>query len=162
MNGLGSESNRLDAFLRLARERNWCHRWACTTCGSREFFGGLQELVDELGGGLAGKAEMAKSIAMMPLIPHSAMIEDVLVWLSQRLPADDLDRILGRTDAGMLFAAMKSAKAAAEARRHDHEFRNDPAFVEAERARKKEERAAAHQKRLAAKALRDAARKGVT
>ena len=39
-------------------------------------------------------------------------------------------------------------------------LRNDPAFVEAERARKKAEKKAAHEYRLVAKAVRDAARKG--
>jgi hypothetical protein len=162
MNALTSESSRLAAFFRLASEKNWCHRWECTTCGSHEFYRGLQDLVEEMGGGLAGRVEMAKSLAMMPLISNKALIEDTLVWLARAVPVDDLDRVLERTDVGLFFAAMKIAKAATEARRHAHSLRNDPAFVEAERARRKAERRATHERRLAVKALRDAARKGTT
>jgi hypothetical protein len=157
-----TEPNRLAAFLRLAREGNWCHRWGCTTCAADKFYGGLQDIVDEMGGGLAGKVEIAKSLTMMPLISNEALVEDVLIWLANEIPGDDLSRVLGRTDVGKLFDAMKIAYAAAQARRRAHDLRNDPAIMEAERARKKAERKADHEKRLAAKAVRDAARKGTT
>jgi hypothetical protein len=122
----------------------------------------LQNLVDEMGGGLTGRIEMAKSLALLPLTLIEILVEDVLVWIARDIPVDDLGRALGPSDAGALFTSMKIAHAAAQARRHAHSLRNDPAFVEAERARKKTERRAVHQMRLAAKALRDAARKGET
>lgn len=155
-----AEPNRLIVFLRFASERNWCHRSGCTTCGSHEFFGGLQDLVDEMGGGLVGRMEMVKSLASLPLTSIEPLVEDVLIWLACDISADDLRCALGRSDAGVLFASMKAAHAAAQARRHAHDLRNDPSFVEAERARKQAERKAAHQMRLAAKTVRDAARKG--
>jgi hypothetical protein len=162
MNAYTAKPNRLAAFLRLAREANWCHRWGCTTCGSQEFYGGLQDIVDEMGGGSTGRLEVANSLAMMPLASNEALVEDVLIWLTNDIPRDELSRVLGQSDVGKLFAAMKNAYATAQARRHAHSLRNDPASIEAERARKKAEKKAAHEKRLAAKTIHDAARKGKT
>jgi hypothetical protein len=122
----------------------------------------LQRIVDEMGGGPTGRLEVAKSVAMMPLTSNEDLVEDVLIWLTNDIPGDELSRVLGQSDAGKLFAAMKNAYAAVQARRHANSHRNDPAFVEAERARKKAEKQVAHEKRLAAKAVRDAARKGAT
>ncbi|MDI1266264.1 MAG: hypothetical protein PS018_23715 [bacterium] len=162
MSEFPAQPNQLAAFLRLAREKSWCHRWGCTTCGSEKFYGGLQDLADQMGGGLSGRTEMVRSLATAPFVANEALIESVLVWLAQDISADDLRRALEQTEAGALFSAMNRAREAAQARRHAHSLRNDPAFVEAERARKKAERSAAHQERLAAKALRDAARKGTS
>ena len=62
MNASTSEPSRLAAFLRFASEGNWCHRWGCTTCAADKFYGGLQDIVDEMGGGLTGRLEVAKSL----------------------------------------------------------------------------------------------------
>ena len=159
MNQITTDPNRLATFIQLAAKENWCHRLACTTCGSQKFYDGLQNLVDEMGGGLTGSVEVAKSLAMLPLLSKQTFAEAVLIWLARDIPSGEIGRLLGRSDAGALFASMKSAQAVAQARRHDHNLRNDPAFVEVERKRKKAERSLAHQTRIAAKALRDAGRK---
>jgi hypothetical protein len=161
MNASTAEPNRLAAFLRLASEGNWCHRRGCTTCAADKFYGGLKDLVEEMGEGLTGRVKVAESLAMMPL-KNETLVEDVLTWLAGGIAGDDLTRILTGTDAGALFEAMKTAYAAAQARRRAHDLRNDPGMMEAERARKKSEKRAVHEQRLATKAIRDAARKGTT
>jgi hypothetical protein len=109
-----------------------------------------------MGAGLVGRSEIARSLTE---VSADEFAESTLLWLSHEMPAQDLQRILGQSPAGQLFADMKVAEEIARARRQDHERRNDPEFVKLDRARKKAERAAAHQERLAAKALRDASRK---
>lgn len=68
MNASTAKPTRLAVLLRLASEENWCHRRGCTTCGADKFYGGLEDLVEEMGGSMTGRVEVAKSFAPKPLL----------------------------------------------------------------------------------------------
>lgn len=106
-------------IVRTARERNWCTKPGCTTCGAREYRDALAELSGPLGGGLVkalANLEPGDLAGMSgwqgPLLiavgdlPFSTQINDVVeAWLPH-LAADVafadlvLYRIVRRLPAG--------------------------------------------------------------
>jgi hypothetical protein len=78
-------------------------------------------------------------------------------WNRGSLSSKKLEEILSNSPAGVHYKRMLAAKSAADARRREHELRNDPNEVIRLRAERKQVKAEQHQKRLEAKKLRDAA-----
>lgn len=142
----------LGELFAQAEAENWCARWGCTTCGSHELRNGLERLA-AYHGSVEALAVLAGREADFPWSdPHVFALR----WIALRYEGDLVERLTG-SPAGELYAAMLRAKQSGDRSRAEHAARNDRAFIDAERERKKSERAARHKARLEAKALRDKA-----
>ena len=148
-----SERRGLRDLLAQAEAENWCTKWGCTTCGSRELREGLEQLASVHG----SVGEIIALAGSEPDFPWSDGHVFALRWLAHRSDGE-LTGLLKGSPAGDLYATMLRAKQSGDRSRSEHAARKDPAYVAAERARKKAERAAMHKARLEAKEQRDMAR----
>ncbi|HMO76527.1 MAG TPA: hypothetical protein PKD99_13025 [Sphingopyxis sp.] len=142
----------LSSLIRQAQENGWCARWACTTCGSCELRNGLQSLLQAL-----GPSAFLDQVRAREDFTNINVHVFVLRWSSMKIP--NLEALLTGSSASLLLSQMLTAKRVADELRIDHYKRNDPAFVAAERERKRTERADRHKARLEAKAIRDRSRR---
>ncbi len=135
-----------------------CARINCTTCGAAAFRNSLWASA-----GLASprvpEEEIARQLAMLtaPATPEATRL--VIYELYRRLGQDGLDRLalsFSGTTAAAEYARMHVHSRALAEQRRAAAYRNSPAYGEDRRA----ERAARHSERLAAKVVRDAARRG--
>lgn len=144
-------------LMARANKEHWCVFWGCTTCGSHQMQAAFQALA----------AEYAYSDIAAALADVDGDINfDVAEWLLRKLSypwargslsSRKLLDVLGTSAAGRHYNRMLEAKAIADARRQEHELRNDPDEILRRRRVKKEQKAEGHLKRLEAKKVRDAA-----
>lgn len=145
----------VDIMVRASSER-WCVNWGCTTCGSQQIRATFKSLLAE-----HTAQEIASALATVDRDFHFASAEWLLralsdPWSLGSLSSRKLLEILGSSLAGLHYKRMLDAKAAADARRKDHDLRNDPDEIIRRREEKKRQKAEDHQKRLDAKKARDA------
>lgn len=151
------EAVQFAAIMARASDERWCADWACGTCGAHQIRSAFEELSDK-----HSYEEIASALAAV----GPGLDLDIAEWLLRALShpwnkgslsSRKLEEILSNSPAGVHYKRMLAAKFAADARRREHELRNDPNEVIRLRAEKKQVKAEQHQKRLEAKKLRDAA-----
>lgn len=128
---------------------NWCVRWGCTTCASYQIRQALEHRMSECG----SLDSLIDEIAAQPDFPDTDTHVWILRWLGQQ--TDQLEVQLSSSPAGQLYAKMLHAKQASDAIRDEYARQNGPEFVEAERARKKADRAQRHRIRQEGKTAID-------
>jgi hypothetical protein len=156
-----SPSNRsstgLDAVIDNATRQNMCTRWGCTTCGTDPFRGALarhlnsSEPLSE-----DSLRRLGKELSELKTIRNEDAVEFCILWAASGLGQLELTAVLGDGPVGRHYERMLKAKTKRDEARREHERRNSPEFVEANRAVKREAKADAHAERLRQKAIRDA------
>ena len=151
----------LSQLLGYAIEHRVCVRTSCTTCGAMPFRTALWEAAERADAKSPVDA-VARQLSVLPTA-HAESLRMVLHEMFRRVGRVELDRLsisFADSPAGLEYERMKAHAEGDALRRQQHADANDPEKVEAARARKKAERQDRHAKRLAAKAVRDAERRG--
>lgn len=146
--------------LDVAKAKQLCVRWSCTTCGAMEFRKATLERNGNckvLGSGEAH--DLLRELRVIEPARFYDGVEFLLRWASQVISQSEIKCALGETEAGAFYSQMLRAKDAADASRAENARQYDPAFVAENRARKAAERAARHEERLAIKRVKDAERR---
>lgn len=137
--------------------RGACLTINCTTCGASPFRQALWAQATAATP-LLPENEVAEQLATLPADTVPEALRFVIDQLHKRVGQEGLDRLakaFADTPAGDEYRRMQAHAATVARTRADNAYRNSPDYAEERRA----ERAAQHAERLAAKALRDAARR---
>ena len=147
-------------IIEYAKKENLCTRWGCTTCGTLPFryltqaYLGLPKS-SSLDLPPAGSRFLCDDLCKIKNITNHEAIELLLRWVSVNLQTSEMREILQQSTVGEYFELMLYAKARRDQARKEHDMRNDPEFVKANREAKKQARAEAHAERLRQKAIRE-------
>ncbi|WP_293676767.1 hypothetical protein [uncultured Phenylobacterium sp.] len=140
-----------------AVKRGACLTINCSTCGATPFKQALWAQATAVTP-LLPEDELARQLATLPSDTAPEALRFVIDQLYKCVGQSGLDRLatsFADTPAGEEYRRMQAHAAAVARQRADNAHRNSPDYAEERRA----ERAAQHAERLAAKAMRDAARR---
>ena len=140
-----------------ALTRGACLTINCTTCGATPFKQALWAQATAATP-LLPENEIAEQLATLPEDTSPEALRFVIDQLYKRVGQAGLDRLaksFADTPAGWEYRRMQAHAKAIARQRADNTHLNSPEYAEERRA----ERAAQHAERLAAKAIRDAARR---
>lgn len=150
----------IEELVIFSKKSNLCMRWGCTTCGTLPFRHLVQEHL-----GLPRSSSLSLSPAESKYICEDLCkiedtigdesIEFLLRWISVNIQPTDILEILQQSSAGRYYEMMLEAKARRDEARRQHDMRNDPEFIKANREAKKQAKAEAHAERLRQKAMRE-------
>lgn len=123
----------------------WCVKWGCTTCNSHQIRYALERCLAECG----SLDAVIEEVAAQSAFPGTDTHVWILRWLGSQ--TDRLEKRISGSPAGELFTRMLLAKRRLDDRWAELDRRNRPEFIEAERARKRADRAERHRVRLESK-----------
>lgn len=160
-------ANWLQHYIQAAFARKLCIEIGCGTCGSTPFksglvqlaSGGLHQDVGDLG--QDGLKEIASALAK---IPSDAQLGDTLydsdrammsiiyfLWSRSRNFPREIEPVLTGSWAEQVLRRMQDHYARVQAERHAYDARNDPRYVQRQRALRKAQRQLQHAARLVRK-----------
>ncbi len=148
--------SKLETVLKIAHEEKLCAQWECKTCGARDFIKLTESLLN-----LDNLFSINSIVAILNELKllNEIFYYDGTVFLirlcASRTKHDLIVNTLNGNLSGELYDRMLERKLQKDKARAEHYARNDPEFVRADRAAKKEARAVAHTERLRLKAIRD-------
>ena len=164
-------ANWLQHYIQAAYARRLCIEIGCGTCGSTPFKSGLVQLAS---GGLYQDVvyvdqnalkEIASALAQIPLdtrlgdtlhdSDRAIMSIIYFLWSNSRDFRREVEPVLDGSWAGQVLKRMQAHYVRVQAERHAHDARNDPRYVQHQRALRKAERQLQHAARLARKGERD-------
>jgi hypothetical protein len=130
----------LDSVIDTATQQSMCTRWNCTTCGAEPFRGAVaRHLNAKEPLSIDSLRQLNKELSELRTMRNVDAVEFLVLWTASGLGRDEVIIVLGDSPVGRHYAQMLAAKARRDEASRDHERRNDPRFVEANRAAKKGE-----------------------